>query len=629
MDVPARLRPLVGQTSWKHSLGTTDPNLAAKRRAEYIAHYKAEVIRLDAELADADRGSARALIDKGIDAIAVEKRSRDLAIRILLALVFRLVMRPWDEEELRQTSPEYASKLLDNPNPDDPYLENPRYAFDNDEERAAAFAGLSEIEGRGFADGIVLQQVATRVLKRQEWDAVFPVVIGVLGYAGGDLPYPSPLYEVAARHLLDRLTDHRFADWDPRARDALAFLGAAPEPRHVVETVPAPTDLAMALPERKGSKPLSAGLRAWQEIACPRPQSTAEAERAVARFVNIFGDLAVGEITRDHVTEYRDLLSAMPANLNLEAIKRQGRSLREIIETARAGESGYRTLAPASIKKDVGALQAIFGILAAENWIPTNVAAGVRIHGYSKTRKGQKVPRLPFRPGMMQALFDSPLFTGCVGRPDAARAKPGDLIFQDELYWSFLFAATAGPRVEEIGQILLADIEEIDLRRTYGAADEQSCTVIYLTGTGEQQSLKNDGSERCIVIHPRLIEIGFADYVRQRRRSGASRLFELTADANGKWSKELSRRLNRYIDRAVTTDPRYTFHSLRHEWKDRAEESDIDEKMRDTITGHAPATVGRRYGVGASVRKQFAELQKLNLNFIDWDRLKSAAENSR
>ena len=61
----------------------------------------------------------------------------------------------------------------------------------------------------------------------------------------------------------------------------------------------------------------------------------------------------------------------------------------------------------------------------------------------------------------MEALFASPLFTGCAGQTDIERTRPGQRIYQDELYWSFLFGATAGPRLEEIGQIRLDDIEEL------------------------------------------------------------------------------------------------------------------------------------------------------------------------
>jgi hypothetical protein len=42
-DVPKRLQGLAGVTSWRKSLGTSDPHLAAIKRAQLTAYYKAEV----------------------------------------------------------------------------------------------------------------------------------------------------------------------------------------------------------------------------------------------------------------------------------------------------------------------------------------------------------------------------------------------------------------------------------------------------------------------------------------------------------------------------------------------------------------------------------------------------------
>jgi hypothetical protein len=130
------------------------------------------------------------------------------------------------------------------------------------------------------------------------------------------------------------------------------------------------------------------------------------------------------------------------------------------------------------------------------------------------------------------------------------------------------------------------------------------------------------------MVHPRLLDIGFLDYVQARREAGAKRLFDLKQSALGKWTKELSRRTNRYIDRVVTKDPRYVFHSLRHEFKDRAEET-LTTRVHDRVTGHAPSTAGGRYGLGGSVELMARQLENLDLSFIDWPRLQRAAARSQ
>jgi len=349
-----------------------------------------------------------------------------------------------------------------------------------------------------------------------------------------------------------------------------------------------------------------------------------EAKRAIDRFIALNGDLPVERITRDHLLDYRDFISRRPTNLNFAKLKASRSGFRGAVEQAidRGGE-GARTLSPAAIKKDIGALGAVLVILRNEGWISDNVSAGIAIPGYSRMRRAQRAPRLPLRPAMMEVLFGSPLFTGCEGRSDIKRTRPGKKVYQDELYWCFLFGATAGPRLEEVGQIRLDDIE---VRKREG---QQPIVAIYVTGTGEGESIKNDESARVIVVHPRLLDLGFLDYVRRRRQAKAVRLFDLKqSPTTGKWTKELSRRVNRYVDRVVTDDPRFVFHSLRHEFKDRAEMT-ISTRVHDRITGHSPATVGGRYGLGASVELMARELEKLDLSFVDWPRLQRAAARRR
>jgi len=311
--------------------------------------------------------------------------------------------------------------------------------------------------------------------------------------------------------------------------------------------------------------------------------------------------------------------------------------LREVIEQhrarCRAWEASTRDgpepgrLAPGSVKKDLGALSQVLGKVANDLGEATHVAARIEVAGYTKTKKGQKRPRLSFTPAMMQGLFDSPMFTGCAGPTDVQRTRAGNHIYQDELYWAFLFGVMAGPRLEEIGQIALSDVNHCDLQRTFGEEYQGSCTFIHITGTGEDQNVKNDESDRYVVLHEKLIELGFDEYVAKRRSAGAVRLFDLEPDAQGKFTKVLSNRLNRFIDRVLTTDPRYVFHSMRHEFTDRAELSSIPARVANSIKGHAHGSVADSYGL-VSILAQYVHLQNLKVGFINWARLCSAARTA-
>jgi len=160
---------------------------------------------------------------------------------------------------------------------------------------------------------------------------------------------------------------------------------------------------------------LSAGYQKWIKVAAPGARAVREAGRAVERFIELFGDKPVAMITEDDLLNYRDFVEAMPANLSLPAMKANGLSLCQAVEQAWIEKPNRAKLSSTSVKKEMSAFSAIFGVLKSERWIRSNPAAAIPVSGYSKARNKQKSPRLPLRPNMMVDLFASPLFTGCVG----------------------------------------------------------------------------------------------------------------------------------------------------------------------------------------------------------------------
>jgi hypothetical protein len=618
--VPERLRAKVGKREIKFSLETSDPQEAKIRQAREQAKWRTYFQGLEAEIERDAVAQAPAIVDAFLEEMG--RRNGALA-NVIFGFQTTISMRlfiAWGRDEFSQRRADRAFAFM-------PGRKAWRGAdFSDladiipDAERDAMLARIDllhrhpDTQGAGFAEAL------SWLLKAKRWDVVRIEVMLIEDHAGIDISPGTALFDAVAEHLLRRLMEYSHPD-----REALMGLLA---PATAPVSAPLPP---MMPPSRKiggqragkGSRSLSEGYAHWVQLRAPRPQSELEAKRAIDRFIALNGDLAVERITRDLLLDYRDFISRMPTNLNMDKLKASRLGFRAAVEKAleQAGGDAARTLSPGAIKKDMGALGAVLTLLRNEGWIPDNVSAGISVPGYSKTRRSQRTPRLPLRPSMMEKLFASPLFTGCEGPTDIKRTRPGHHVYQDELYWSFLFGATAGPRLEEIGQIRLDDIEE------QRGKDGKAIVAIYVTGTGADENIKNDESARVIVVHPRLLDLGFQKYVEARQAAGADRLFDLRQSATGKWTKELSRRVNRYVDRTVTDDPRYVFHSLRHEFKDRAEWT-ISTRVHDRITGHSPATAGGRYGHGASIELIARELEKLDLTFVDWRRLQRAARGA-
>jgi integrase len=145
--------------------------------------------------------------------------------------------------------------------------------------------------------------------------------------------------------------------------------------------------------------------------------------------------------------------------------------------------------------------------------------------------------------------------------------------------WCPWLAAYSGARISEVANLEAEDIWH-----------EAGFPIMYLRKTKE-------GEPRMVPLHDHLIESGFLDFVAQRRTGplfyDASRkrrgIKSTPAQMVGKsvalWVREVSG-----IADGVSPN-----HGWRHTWKTRAIHPLFDPSLRDGITGHAPASEGRRY----------------------------------
>lgn len=145
--------------------------------------------------------------------------------------------------------------------------------------------------------------------------------------------------------------------------------------------------------------------------------------------------------------------------------------------------------------------------------------------------------------------------------------------------WCPWLAAYSGARIAEI-----TNLEKRDIRFEAGFA----VMDLRVTKTGEL---------RTVPLHPHLVDQGFLTFVnssapgplfydpKRHRRDSRTSPGELQGHKIAQWVREAVK-----LDKAV--DPN---HGWRHTWKTRALAAGIEERLRDAITGHRVASVGRRY----------------------------------
>lgn len=354
-------------------------------------------------------------------------------------------------------------------------------------------------------------------------------------------------------------------------------LSATRQQGEIVDTPAAPEVVAILgqtlSSAGDGGEMLLALYEAWKTERRPSKKLASESHKAVRRFVQLHGDLAVGDITRRHVATFNDALLKLPAR---PAKALRDLPLPELIKLTEGDESIAR-LSAGSAKKDLGVIQSLMAWAVENGHRDDNPAAGIKI----REAKNAGPSRLPYDADDLQRIFACSIYKNGE-RPRGGAGKAA--------YWLPLLGLFTGARLEELGQLLASDVRE-----------EGQVWFLDINTRDEGKRLKTASSVRKVPVHPELIRMGFIDYANGRRGDGVSaHLFpDLNADRNdvltGNWSKWWGRYQREVVG---ITDRRKVFHSFRHSFKDACRAAGLEEAIHDALTGHSGGGVGRSYGQG-------------------------------
>ena len=73
-----------------------------------------------------------------------------------------------------------------------------------------------------------------------------------------------------------------------------------------------------------------------------------------------------------------------------------------------------------------------------------------------------------------------------------------------ERYWVTLLSAYSGARLNEVCQLNVSDIQKTD-----------GIWALNLNADSDDKSIKTEAGNRIIPLHPKLIDLGLLDYVKQ------------------------------------------------------------------------------------------------------------------
>ena len=341
----------------------------------------------------------------------------------------------------------------------------------------------------------------------------------------------------------------------------------------------------------------------------------------VSQVVDIFDGFmgfpkAISEIKRSDVSDFIDLMLRCP---NRAQMRYPGATLRSAIALNAARPVPFATIQPNTVRDThLAVLRSLLGYAASREWISTSPADKIKVRGSDK--RGGKRPS--FRVEELNDLFKLPLFTGCA-RPDRINT-PGAVLIRDHRFWTPLLMLFSGARPSEIGQLAVSDVKldaafpYISFLTEYDANDPEDRPYVL--------SAKTPNARREIPIHPKLIALGFGQWVASMRAIGSERLFPDWPASNdrrklysgARWIRAFN---ETHIPRVTLRKPRPTFYSFRHTFKVAMSAARVDRAVQNQVMGHANVGMDAHYHDGLAPEDLYSQIASVKYAHLEIDHL--------
>ena len=163
-------------------------------------------------------------------------------------------------------------------------------------------------------------------------------------------------------------------------------------------------------------------------------------------------------------------------------------------------------------------------------------------------------------------------------------------------------------RLNEICQLFVGDIQK-----------KKNIYYFNVTDEGEKQHLKNQNSKRKVPVHPKLIELGFIDFVNEQKKNKQQLLFnKLSYSPKNKYNKKMSAWFARYLEEIGITQESKVFHSFRHLVKQSLRNYGVPKEFQNAICGWSGDDIGEKvYGGEVPIEILYKEICKLKYPVLE------------
>ncbi|WP_205665271.1 site-specific integrase, partial [Caldimonas tepidiphila] len=305
-------------------------------------------------------------------------------------------------------------------------------------------------------------------------------------------------------------------------------------------------------------------------------------------------DIRLSELSRAHMELLHDLLRKLP--------QRQGKrqdGLEALTLLRLAKERRWPVQSPGNVAKKLSHIHPFVRYASAKGWIEHSVALELDLQLKAAERRASQAESKTPKLGAIALSTEELRHTY-----ESEAYREGALQI-DWKYWIDPLRLYTGARVSEISQLYTNDIVEVDGVPCFSFVndiltddDEESDTGGFMSKAQtleEYRRLKNRASRRIIPIHPKLIELGFLEWVRNRRqivgREPGLLFFGLTWEPKSGYGRKPSQHTLELLKAAgVWQKRRKVGHSLRANCAQELQRVGMPMDLIQRYLGHSTGT---------------------------------------
>ena len=369
-------------------------------------------------------------------------------------------------------------------------------------------------------------------------------------------------------------------------------------------------------PNSLQSTPISKGLDLFiGEKEDIRGKTEDEIRTSIKFLVECFGDIPIGEITKEKSNIIKSHIKNYPKN-RTKLPQYRDKDFHSLMEMKIPQKDIIHLT---TINKHLGHLSSFMIWCVNNGYCNTNPFTGMKI----KHKKLPRDERDRFTEKEIKDMFSKHNYLHLTKVEKDSYSK----------YWVPLIGCFTGMRCGEICSLYLDNVKEIKGNHR----NKRWCFDILEEPNRPDKKLKNQSSRRIVPIHDTLIDLGFIDFIKLLKKDPErKRVFEELEYREGTYIRSISRFWNnRYLPLLGIKTDKNGFHSFRHSVIDHLKQLGVEPHFINELVGHSHGNIdldryGKRYNPDILYNKcvkrvVFQTSRTRGINFLslklDWKKI--------